>query len=196
MSIPGSDKPGPGERETGARQERFQVAPVSFVWLERLVEIDSTWNPKSWSSKLFERELSEPLARVRGLFVGEELVGYLIAHVVLDEAHIVSFGLAPEWRGKGGGRFLLADFLRYCRLQGVNVITLEVRVSNIAARVLYELSGFKTVGLRRQYYSDNSEDAITMRYEFEALMPAERRALEAQDRAAHGNGDAHVQDHR
>jgi ribosomal-protein-alanine N-acetyltransferase len=130
-----------------------------------LVEIDSTWNPKSWSLKLFERELENPAARVRGVFAGEILIGYLIAHVVLDEAHIVSLGLDPEWRGKGGGSFLLADFLRIARLEHIAVITLEVRASNSVAQRLYERVGFRAVGIRRHYYSNDGEDAITMRYE-------------------------------
>lgn len=164
MTTPESKVPGELNDETGADMG-FHVAPVSRLWLGRLVEIDCNWNPKSWSVQLFEKELSSRSSRVRGLFTGEELVGYLIAHVVCDEAHIVSLGLAPEWRGKGGGRILLDDFLRTCLVERVGVVTLDVRASNISARKLYESSGFSVVGLRRNYYSDNGEDALTMRRE-------------------------------
>jgi ribosomal-protein-alanine N-acetyltransferase len=164
MTIPESKTPGEADGETGVDMG-FHVAPVSQLWLGRLVEIDTNWNPKSWSVQLFEKELSSRSSRVRGLFAGEELVGYLIAHIVCDEAHIVSLGLAPEWRAKGGGRLLLRDFLRACLVERVGVVTLDVRASNIAARKLYESSGFSVVGLRRNYYSDNGEDALTMRRE-------------------------------
>ena len=40
--------------------------------------------------------------------------------------------------------------------------TLEVRLSNIAARRLYEKYGFRPVGLRPRYYSDDGEDALIM----------------------------------
>jgi len=163
-SFPGDPTAGDGIVETGADMG-FHVAPVSHFWLGRLVEIDSNWNPKAWSVQLFEKELSNRSSSVRGLFAGEELVGYLIAHIVCDEAHVVSLGLAPQWRGKGGGRFLLSDFLAGCGRQGINVITLDVRVSNLPARKLYEQGGFSVVGLRRNYYSDNGEDALTMRRE-------------------------------
>jgi ribosomal-protein-alanine N-acetyltransferase len=163
--------PGDCSVETGAGMG-FHVAPVSHFWLGRLVDIDSNWNPKSWSVQLFEKELSSRSSSVRGLFVANELVGYLIAHVVCDEAHIVSLGLAPEFRGKGGGRFLLADFLRGCGGEGVHVVTLDVRVSNIPARKLYEQGGFSVVGLRRNYYSDNGEDALTMRRESRPIRAA------------------------
>jgi ribosomal-protein-alanine N-acetyltransferase len=164
MATPEDTKPGESNGETGVDMG-FHVAPVSRLWLGRLVEIDANWNPRSWSVQLFEKELSSRASRVRGLFVGEDLVGYLIAHVVCDEAHIVSLGLTPELRGKGGGRFLLDDFLRICAAERVAVVTLDVRVSNIPARKLYEGRGFSVVGLRRNYYSDNGEDALTMRRE-------------------------------
>jgi len=165
MTSPEITRPGEERVQTGATVEGFHVSPVSHLWLGRLVEIDSSWNPKSWSVRLFERELSSLTSRVRGLFVESELIGYLIAHVVCDEGHIVSFGLAPEWRGKGGGAYLLKDFLRAARLEGVRAISLDVRVSNIRARALYERCGFTTAGIRNRYYSDNGEDAITMRLE-------------------------------
>lgn len=142
--------------------QKFQVTLASSFFVSRLVEIDSQWNPRSWSERLFQGELSNPAARVYGLFHGTILAGYLIAHVILDEAHIVSFGVDTEWRGQGGGRLLLKDFLRRARLEGVRVVTLEVRASNIAARALYDSHGFLCAGIRRKYYSDNGEDAITM----------------------------------
>ena len=40
--------------------------------------------------------------------------------------------------------------------------TLEVRLSNLPARRLYEKYGFRPVGLRPNYYSDDREDALIM----------------------------------
>ncbi len=152
------------DTRTGAHSEKIQVAPVSHIWLERLVAIDSSWNPRHWSLKLFERELVNPAARVRGIFADELLVGYLIAHVVLDEAHIVSLGLDPSWRARGLGKALVGDFLRIAALENISAVTLEVRASNRVAQRLYQGAGFAACGIRRHYYSDNSEDAVTMRW--------------------------------
>ena len=41
-------------------------------------------------------------------------------------------------------------------------MTLEVRRSNHIAQRLYEKLGFKFVGYRKGYYSDNGEDALIM----------------------------------
>ena len=147
-----------------AQQVPIQVASISSIWLPRLVDIDSSWNPRAWSLKLFERELINPAARVKGIFVAEELVGYLIAHVVCDEAHIVSLGVDPHWRNRGLGRMLLDDFLRAALVENVTAVTLEVRASNLTAQKLYHSAGFTVAGIRRRYYSDNSEDGLTMRW--------------------------------
>jgi ribosomal-protein-alanine N-acetyltransferase len=171
MALPDATARGPKSDETGAPSCKFQVAPVSSFWVDRLEEIDSTWNPRSWSRKLFEREFSNPVSRVRGVFDDELLVGYLIAHVVMDEAHIVSLGLHPDWRRCGAGTYLLTDYLRMSRLEGVRVVTLDVRQGNLPAQGLYQKLGFLPAGVRRHYYSDNGEDAITMRCELGAMHP-------------------------
>jgi len=163
MELPESKRAGAPENETGVHSEVTQVAPVSLFWLSRLVEIDSQWNPKHWSERLFEGELNNPAAQVRGVLVNELLVGYLIAHFVMDEAHIVSLGIDAGFRRKGLGRCLLNDLLRVARIENIRVVTLQVRASNEAAQRLYRSAGFRSVGVRKHYYSDNSEDAITMR---------------------------------
>lgn len=165
MNLPGSKRVKVGAPGTGAHTGSVQVASVSHLWLSRLVEIDASWNPKSWSQRLFEQELSNPAARLRGVFVDDTLVGYLIAHVVLDESHIVSLGIDPACRGRGLGRVLLEDLLRIARVENIAVVTLQVRSSNEIAQRLYRSVGFKMAGVRKHYYSDNGEDAITMRCE-------------------------------
>ena len=140
----------------------FRVGGVYERWMDDLVAIDTTWNPASWSRALFERELVNPCARIRGLFLGKNLVGYLIGHVVFDEAHIVSLGIVPDFRMRGGGQMLLSDFIRMCKMEGVVRVTLQVRVSNYSARRLYLKNGMLDLGVRKRYYSDNGEDAITM----------------------------------
>lgn len=165
MQSPDITLPGVCNPTTGAHQVSYRVAPVSHVWLPRLVEIDSSWNPRHWSEQLFGDELANRAARVRGLFVEDDVIGYAIAHVVCDEAHIVSFGIAAERRGRGAGEFLLRSLLRTLEAEGVRVVTLEVRLSNSTAQALYEKVGFDIVAVRRRYYSSNNEDALMMRLE-------------------------------
>jgi ribosomal-protein-alanine N-acetyltransferase len=52
--------------------------------------------------------------------------------------------------------------MHYARLKGTKTMTLEARVSNVIARSLYKKLGFLEGGIRKNYYSDNQEDAIVM----------------------------------
>ena len=142
---------------------KLQVQRVPRFYINRLVEIDSNWNPRDWSEKLFDLEFDNQHARIFGIFENEDLLGYLIAHVVIDEAHIVSLGVDSQRRRQGLGRNLLQAVVARLRLESIRDITLDVRVSNIAARELYKSEQFYEAGLRRQFYSDNNEDGITMR---------------------------------
>ena len=82
--------------------------------------------------------------------------------LMVDEAHIITFAVHPIWRRQRIGERLLLALLDLAEDAGANEATLEVRLSNLAARRLYEKFGFRPVGLRPRYYSDNGEDALIM----------------------------------
>lgn len=93
-----------------------------------------------------------------------EIIGYGVMSVAVGECHILNICIAPEWQGLGLGRGLLRRMLRIARQQGADTAFLEVRPSNLAARRLYEASGFNEVGVRRGYYPAvrGREDAIIL----------------------------------
>jgi ribosomal-protein-alanine N-acetyltransferase len=68
----------------------------------------------------------------------------------------------PEWRRRGIGARLMLAMMHLAEELGARVATLEVRLSNEAARKLYQHFGFRPVGIRPRYYSDNAEDALIM----------------------------------
>ena len=90
------------------------------------------------------------------------LVAYGGMWLMVDEAHITTFAVHPAWRRQRIGERLLLAFLDLARDRHAREATLEVRLSNLAARRLYEKYGFRPVGLRPRYYSDNNEDALIM----------------------------------
>lgn len=93
---------------------------------------------------------------------GERVLGYLGLWYMVDEAHIVAIATHPAYRRQGIGERLLARALELAREREVKTVTLEVRVSNEPAQRLYEKYGFRRVGLRPRYYTDNGEDALIM----------------------------------
>lgn len=90
------------------------------------------------------------------------VLGYGGFWLLLDEAHISTIAVAPDWRGMGLGELLLVGLLDRAIRIGADYATLEVRVSNEVAQNLYRKYQFQTVGVRSRYYSDNQEDALVM----------------------------------
>lgn len=146
-----------------------EFGPLHEESAPEIASIDAEWNPLPWGAELFRSECNNQVSSRHGAYFEGNLIGYLFSHVVLDSAHIVSFGIHRLWRRRRIGEGLLIHSLRNMQRQGVQSVTLEVRATNVAARALYEKMGFCAVGIRRKYYSDNNEDAVTMRYGSDSL---------------------------
>jgi ribosomal-protein-alanine N-acetyltransferase len=112
-----------------------------------------------WPDDAYRNELlTNRLASYVVARAGDQTVGFGGLWVMVDEAHITTFAVDPRWRRRGVGEWMLLGLLdRHAR-----EATLEVRLSNMPARRLYEKYGFRPVGIRPRYYSDNGEDALIM----------------------------------
>ncbi|MCQ2559334.1 MAG: ribosomal protein S18-alanine N-acetyltransferase [Clostridia bacterium] len=97
-----------------------------------------------------------------------EVIAYGGLWLILDEAHVINIAVKPDFRGQGWGRKLLEKMLELSQSSGAAIIWLEVRPSNQPARQLYSSLGFKPVGLRAKYYTDNGENAIVMAKKFDS----------------------------
>jgi ribosomal-protein-alanine N-acetyltransferase len=93
---------------------------------------------------------------------GEAVIGYAVLMVALDEAHLLNFAVASEWQNQGIGRGFLAHMIEVARLAGCQIVYLEVRPSNLAARHLYKTAGFQQIAIRPEYYPAvaGREDAL------------------------------------
>jgi ribosomal-protein-alanine N-acetyltransferase len=93
---------------------------------------------------------------------GRQIVGYGGFWFIIDEAHISTIAVHPDWRGQGVGENLFVAMLEQALDLGAQSVTLEVRVSNAAAQALYHKYEFEQTGRRKRYYRDNGEDALLM----------------------------------
>ncbi len=91
--------------------------------------------------------------------------GYVLGRVVVDEAEILSIATIARRRREGIGRALLDAALSEMADRGARGVWLEVRVSNSAAREMYQAAGFATTGTRRGYYRQPPEDALVLHRE-------------------------------
>ena len=116
-----------------------------------------------WPDDAYRNELvTNRLASYVVARAGDEVVGFAGLWVMVDEAHITTFAVDPRWRRRGVGQWLLLRLLELANDRRAREATLEVRLSNMPARRLYEKYGFRPVGIRPRYYSDNGEDALIM----------------------------------
>ena len=91
-----------------------------------------------------------------------KLVAYCGCWKIIEEAHVTTIAVLPEFRRKHIAECLLKAIIDECYKNMIKFITLEVRVGNIPAIGLYEKYGFKSLGVRKGYYQDNNEDALIM----------------------------------
>jgi len=124
---------------------------------------EQAYGDHHWSKDSFYGELSNELAHYYSAFdMDGNLVGYAGAWQIIDEAHMTTIAISPEFKRKKIGESLLIKILEDCYKNGIKYITLEVRVSNTPAIKLYEKYGFKSLGERKGYYQNNNEDALIM----------------------------------
>jgi ribosomal-protein-alanine N-acetyltransferase len=161
--------------------EPMQLADLEAVHRIELASFSSPWPANAYRSELETNRLASYLvARIDG-----EIVAYGGMWLMVDEAHITTFAVHPTWRRQKIGERLLLAFLDLAVARQAREATLEVRLSNISARRLYEKYGFRPVGLRPRYYSDDGEDALIMTTEpiresrFRERIEALRAALDA-----------------
>ncbi|HEX9389832.1 MAG TPA: ribosomal protein S18-alanine N-acetyltransferase [Usitatibacteraceae bacterium] len=97
-----------------------------------------------------------------GCWMDDELIGYAVVMNALDEAHLLNLAVASRWQRQGVGANFLTFLISEARKLDKEMIYLEVRLSNIAGRRLYEQFGFTQLGLRRAYYPAvaGREDAL------------------------------------
>lgn len=115
-----------------------------------------------WSKESIRKELKNNLARYLVAQLDNKIVGYVGVWFVVDEGHITNVAVHSDYRGKKIGDKLVKEMVELCKENNIIAMTLEVRASNTVAQNLYRKYGFKMGGIRKEYYSDNKEDAIIM----------------------------------
>ncbi len=142
----------------------YKVLDASY--LEPLIALERQCQQDPWSTSLIAKELKNSRTTVEGMLIDGKLIAYLVYQTVLDEVHILNFGVGRQLRRRGLGKTFMLNALAEFRTQRMSVVMLEVRESNLPAQALYRSVGFDAVGHREQYYS-NKENAVLMMLKLE-----------------------------
>ena len=163
---------------------RVVVEPMRLDDVAAVHEIERLSFRTPWPAYAFEQELKgNRLARYVVARAGDLVVGFAGLWMMVDEAHITTFSVHPDWRRQAIGRQLLLNLAELSIAIGARRMTLEVRESNTVAQALYRAFGFDVAGRRRAYYTDDGEDALVMTTPeltepvMQAVMQAERERL-------------------
>lgn len=142
---------------------RVSVESMRLDDIQRVLEIERQSFRTPWPRDAYTHELTENrLAAYLVARADDEIVGFAGMWVILDEAHITTIAVDPAYRGQHVGERLLVGLIDASLSRGARWMTLEVRKSNDTAQALYKKYGFREIGVRKGYYSDNREDAIVM----------------------------------
>lgn len=134
------------------------AADLPAVQLIERASFTTPWPPQAYRQELEANRLAHYLVAL----IGDQVVGYGGIWLMVDEAHVTTFAVHPAYRRRRIGERMLIALLDLARDRQAREATLEVRLSNLAARRLYEKYGFRPVGIRPRYYTDNQEDALIM----------------------------------
>src|SRR5690242_1395417 len=101
---------------------RFE--PLLEEHIPAILAIEKVSNGAPWSERSFRNELDHP----NGVFLvakdGARVVGYAGAWFVVDEAHITTVAIDPDYRRRGIGRALTVAILEAAKTKGMACSTL------------------------------------------------------------------------
>lgn len=138
------------------------VRSMTAADLPVVAQIDTLSFQLPWPPAAFDIELLNTNSRCWVVELEGQVVAALIIWRVLDEAHIATIAVHPDFRQRGIAKTLLQAGMQTAYAEGARIYHLEVRAGNLAAQKMYTDFGYEVVGRRAKYYKDNNEDALLM----------------------------------
>jgi ribosomal-protein-alanine N-acetyltransferase len=142
---------------------KIEFRKMTLDDLPQVIKIDQASFSLPWPERSFRFEITDnPASRCWVAEGDDRIVGMLVLWLIVDEAHIATIAVHPDYRRQGIGQALLLHSLKSANEEGAVSSFLEVRESNMTAQTMYRKYGFVETGKRLHYYKDNDENAILM----------------------------------
>ncbi len=143
--------------------EGIKIVDTSIEHINDIMIIERLSFAIPWSKKSFVEEISNnKFAHYICAVTHNNTLGYAGMWKIFDEGHITNFAVHPEYRRAGIGSKMMDALIGKANVMGIKSMTLEVRENNKGAISLYTGYGFREVGIRKNYYVNNGENAIIM----------------------------------
>lgn len=128
----------------------YKLAEKAFVH-------GSPWTKEQYEQTAARSDLTFFIAEIE-----DRPVGYIGGKIILDEAEVYSIAVEPASQNRKVASKLIEAYKTHCRANGVQILFLEVRESNLTARNFYVAHQFKEISRRKGYYTEPEEDAVIM----------------------------------
>lgn len=141
----------------------YKLRPMQMADVDTVMGIEPHIYAHPWTRGNFVDSLNSGYS-AWVLLSGQQIIGYSLMMMVLDEAHLLNLSVAKAYQKQGLGRLLLEYMIDIARKHQAANMFLEVRASNTSALALYENTGFNEMAIRRGYYpaANGREDAVLM----------------------------------
>lgn len=152
-----------GPLELQSVSEPYLLRRMHFDDIDQVFALEEKIFPSPWSRCDFIGEVqNESWSLPLVVEHKEEVIGYSVSWIMVDELYIANVAIAPAHRRRRISETMMAKLIRLSAGLGIRIARLEVRRSNHPAIALYRKLGFEIIGVRKGYYEDNNEDALLM----------------------------------
>ncbi|MGL9728760.1 ribosomal protein S18-alanine N-acetyltransferase [Enterococcus sp. DIV0756] len=128
------------------------------------LERDVYFGETPWTKSAFLSEIHSPIPHLYICMVTkqEEIAGFIGSRLIGNDTHITNIAVATAFQNRGIGRLLIDEVEKFAIMNDCETLSLEVRLSNTDAQRLYRRLGFSARNIRKNYYTENNEDALDM----------------------------------
>jgi ribosomal-protein-alanine N-acetyltransferase len=153
---------------------KIDIVPMALSHVPEILAIEQSVFPTPWTREMFRQEIRGMLGSRPFVALAQgRVIGYRVAWYIDEDVHLVNIAVDKRHQMSGVGSLILNHLIDEALAEEMRVITLEVRAGNTAAQAFYDRFHFRTIGVRKGYYTDNREDALLMALDLETF--GERR---------------------
>ena len=141
---------------------RVTIRPMRFSDLPEVATLEHDIFSDPWPADAFEEYLDNFDGIGWVATAQSRIVGYACCGLDDNVLHVTNLAVVPAHRRKSVAKRLMDCILTLARERECELVYLEVRISNEAARRFYEALDFETVDRKIKYYEHPVEDALIM----------------------------------